>query len=101
MATKDWDDATITTGDEIPATEWVDMAQNNIKVNNAKISYNSTASTKLGTIEENAEVNTINSDTSTDGVTGSDQILNVTSCTQAEYDAGTPVSTMLYIITDA
>lgn len=30
--------------------------------------------------------------------TGSDQILNVVSLTQAEYDAGTPVSTTLYII---
>lgn len=32
--------------------------------------------------------------------TGSDQVLNIVSLTQAEYDAGTPVSTTLYIITD-
>lgn len=33
--------------------------------------------------------------------TGSDQVLNIVSLTQAEYDAGTPVATTLYIITDA
>ncbi len=33
--------------------------------------------------------------------TGSDQVLNVVSLTQAEYDAGTPIATTLYIITDA
>ena len=33
--------------------------------------------------------------------TGSDPILNMVSLTQAEYDLGTPVSTTLYIITDA
>lgn len=32
-------------------------------------------------------------------LTGSDQILNVISCTQAEYDGHTPVATTLYIIT--
>lgn len=32
---------------------------------------------------------------------GSDQIFNVVSLTQAEYDAGTPVATTLYNITDA
>lgn len=32
---------------------------------------------------------------------GSDRILNVVSLTQAEYDAGTPVSTTMYIITNA
>lgn len=32
---------------------------------------------------------------------GSDQVLNIVSLTQAEYDAGTPVATTLYIITDA
>lgn len=32
---------------------------------------------------------------------GSDQILNIVSLTQAEYDAGTPVATTLYNITDA
>lgn len=33
--------------------------------------------------------------------TGSDQVLNIVSLTQAEYNAGTPVSTTFYIITDA
>ena len=33
--------------------------------------------------------------------TGSDAVLNTVSLTQAEYDAGTPIGTTLYIITDA
>ncbi len=33
--------------------------------------------------------------------TGSDVVLNVVSLTQAEYDAGTPISTTFYLITDA
>jgi hypothetical protein len=33
--------------------------------------------------------------------TGSDQVLNIVSLTQAEYDAGTPNDTTFYIITDA
>ncbi len=45
--------------------------------------------------------NMVESDTSTDGVTGSDAIANIVSCTQAEYDAGTPDAATLYIITDA
>lgn len=48
-----------------------------------------------------AQANTINSDPSADGVTGSDQVTNVTSCTQAEFDAGTPNASTLYLITDA
>jgi hypothetical protein len=32
--------------------------------------------------------------------TGSDVILNTVSLTQAEYDAGTPIATTLYVITD-
>ena len=39
-----------------------------------------------------------NSDT-TGEPSGSDQMVNIVSLTQAEYDAGTPVSTTLYIIT--
>ena len=57
--------------------------------------------TKLDGIATGAEVNTIDSDPTSDGVTGSDQITNITSCTQAEYDAGTPNSSTMYIITDA
>ena len=48
----------------------------------------------------NEEQNTINSVT-TGEPTGSDVVLNVVSLTQAEYDAGTPVATTLYVITDA
>ena len=33
--------------------------------------------------------------------TGSDQVVNMVSLTQAEYDAGTPVATTFYVITDA
>jgi hypothetical protein len=33
--------------------------------------------------------------------TGSDRVLNTVSLTQAEYDAGTPIATTFYIITDA
>lgn len=32
---------------------------------------------------------------------GCDQVLNVVSLTQAEYDAGTPIATTYYLITDA
>ncbi len=45
--------------------------------------------------------NMVESDTSADGVTGSDAVANIVSCTQAEYDAGTPDAATLYIITDA
>ena len=55
--------------------------------------------TKLAGVEAGAEVNTIESDV-TGEPTGSDQMLNVVSLTQAEYDAGTPIATTLYIITD-
>ena len=53
--------------------------------------------TKLDGIATGAEVNTIDSDT-TGEPTGSDQVLNVVSLTQAEYNAGTPVATTLYVI---
>jgi len=56
--------------------------------------------TKLNGIATGAEVNTIDSET-TGEPTGSDVVLNVVSLTQAEYDAGTPISTTFYIITDA
>lgn len=54
--------------------------------------------TKLDGIAAGAEVNTIESVTAGEP-TGSDVVLNVVSLTQAEYDAGTPVATTLYIIT--
>jgi len=50
--------------------------------------------------DANYETNTINS-TTTGEPTGSDVVLNVVSLTQAEYDAGTPIITTFYIITDA
>ena len=56
--------------------------------------------TKLDGIETGAEVNTIDSVTAGEP-TGSDQVLNVVSLTQAEHTAGTPVATTLYLITDA
>jgi len=69
-----------------------------VTANTAKISFDSTSSTKLGTIAEGAEVNTIDSDPS--GVTGADQVTNVISLTTAEYGAITPDTSTLYIITD-
>ncbi len=66
--------------------------------NSAKISFDSASSTKLAGIETGAEVNTIDSIVSGEP-TGSDQVINVVSLTQAEYDAGTPVATTFYIIT--
>ncbi len=45
--------------------------------------------------------NLVESDAASSGVTGADAITNIVSCTQAEYDAGTPDSATIYIITDA
>tara|TARA_R110000772_G_scaffold67579_2_gene150036 strand:+ start:10897 stop:11409 length:513 start_codon:yes stop_codon:yes gene_type:complete len=91
----------------ITTAQAADIVANNAKVtydaaaavsaNTDKISFDSTSSTKLGTIEENAEVNTINT-SATGEPSGSDLVLNVVSLTQAEYDAGTKVSTTLYAI---
>ena len=69
----------------------------NITTNTAKVSFYSASSTKLGGIETCAEVNTINS-TTTSEPTGSDLVYNVVSLTQAEYDAGSPVATTFYLI---
>lgn len=55
---------------------------------------------KLDGIESQAEVNTINSTTLGEPI-GSDAVVNIVSLTQAEFDAGTPVSTTIYNITDA
>lgn len=44
--------------------------------------------------------NKVNSITTSEP-TGSDAIVNIVSLTQAEYDAGTPIATTFYIITDA
>jgi len=48
----------------------------------------------------NEQENTINSIVLGEP-TGSDVVLNVVSLTQAEFDAGTPIATTFYIITDA
>lgn len=51
-------------------------------------------------VEDGAEANTIDSNL-TGEPAGSAVVLNVVQLTQAQYDAGTPVATTLYIITDA
>ena len=78
-------------------TESLVSANTSVVANTAKISFDSASSTKLGGIEANAEVNTINS-TTTSEPTGSDLVYNVVSLTQAEYDAGSPVATTFYLI---
>ncbi len=78
-------------------TESLVSANTDVVANTAKISFDNTSSTKLGGIEANAEVNTINS-TTTSEPTGSDLVYNVVSLTQAEYDAGTKVATTFYLI---
>ena len=78
-------------------TESLVSANTDVVANTAKISFDSASSTKLGGIEAGADVNTINS-TTTSEPTGSDLVYNVVSLTQAEYDAGTPVATTFYII---
>ena len=70
---------------------------NDIASNSLKNSYPSSDASKLSGISAGAQVNTINS-TTTGELTGSDVITNVVSLTQTEYDAGTPISTTLYII---
>ena len=78
-------------------TESLVSANTDVVANTAKISFDSASSTKLGGIEAGADVNTINS-TTTSEPTGSDLVYNVVSLTQAEYDAGSPVATTFYII---
>jgi len=78
-------------------TEALVSANTDVVANTAKVSFDSASSTKLGGIETGAEVNTINS-TTTSEPTGSDLVYNVVSLTQAEYDAGSPVATTFYLI---
>jgi len=78
-------------------TESLVSANTSVVANTAKISFDSASSTKLGGIEAGADVNTINS-TTTSEPTGSDLVYNVVSLTQAEYDAGSPVATTFYVI---
>ena len=78
-------------------TEALVSANTDVVANTAKVSFDSASSTKLGGIDTGAEVNTINS-TTTSEPTGSDLVYNVVSLTQAEYDAGSPVATTFYLI---
>jgi len=78
-------------------TEALVSANTDVVANTTKVSFDSASSTKLGGIEAGAEVNTINS-TTTSEPTGSDLVYNVVSLTQAEYDAGSPVATTFYLI---
>ena len=78
-------------------TEALVSANTDVVANTTKVSFDSASSTKLGGIETGAEVNTINS-TTTSEPTGSDLVYNVVSLTQAEYDAGSPVATTFYLI---
>ena len=56
------------------------------------------SSVASGLVQDVEWENNFNSKT-TGEPTGSDVMVNIVSLTQAEYDAGTPVSTTLYIIT--
>ncbi len=59
--------------------------------------FTPTEKTKLNNIESNAEVNTIDSDPA--GIAGANQVTNVVSLTQSEYDAiATKDVSTLYII---
>ena len=78
-------------------TEALVSANSDVVANTAKVSFDSASSTKLGGIETGAEVNTINSKTTSEPI-GSDLVYNVVSLTQAEYDAGSPVATTFYLI---
>tara|TARA_B110000046_G_scaffold2309_1_gene2511 strand:+ start:2053 stop:2499 length:447 start_codon:yes stop_codon:yes gene_type:complete len=78
-------------------TESLVSANTDVVANTAKISFDSASSTKLGGIEVGAEVNTINSTTTSEPI-GSDVVPNIVSLTQAEYDAGTKVATTFYLI---
>ena len=86
-----------TNNSKVGYTESLVSANTDVVANTAKISFDSASSTKLGGIEAGADVNTINS-TTTSEPTGSDLVYNVVSLTQAEYDAGSPVATTFYII---
>jgi len=95
MASKDWDDNTITTGDTVIATQWVDMA-NEIQVNTAKtgvtdeISNVSEDTTPQlgGNLDLNGKGVVVASQTIDGGVsTGNLVYLDTTSWKQADADA--------------
>jgi hypothetical protein len=102
MSTKAELKAFFETGDTPTQAQFADLIESlgletETAANNAKVSFDGTSSTKLGTIAENAEVNTIETLTAGEP-TGSDLVLNVVSLSQAEYDAGTKVATTFYLI---
>jgi len=78
----------------------VDVAANTLKtgITAQQATDITTNNAKVGVTNE--QENTINTELES-GMTGEDLVLNVLSLTEAEYDAGTPVATTFYIITDA
>lgn len=92
--TTTWGSITWTLSNQTDLQNALDLKQN-ILSEGAFVDWDKT---KLDWIETGAEVNTINSDPT--GVTGADQVTNVMSLTQAEYDAiTTPDNSTFYIIT--
>ncbi len=85
---------------EVRVSNNVDVAANTLKtgITAQQSSDITTNNAKVGVTDE--EKNTINTELEA-GMTGEDLVLNVLSLTEAEYNAGTPVSTTFYIITDA
>ena len=80
-------------------------ANSSVVANTAKVGITAQQSTDITTNNSkvgvtNEQQNTINTEVEV-GMTGEDLVLNVLSLTQAEYDAGTPIATTFYIITDA
>ena len=88
------------TGDVILDTDDINEGSSNLYYTEARVSNNTSVSANTAKVGvTNEEENTIDSITSGEP-TGSDQVINVVSLTQAEYDAGTPIVTTFYIITD-
>ena len=79
---------------EIDRIDGVNSTQDsNISLNASNISTNTSDITSL-------QNNTVSNDV-TGEPTGADPVIKAVSLTQAEYDAGTPIATTLYVITDA
>lgn len=58
-----------------------------------------TAATAYATAAQGTTADSALQSTASGEPTGSDVVVNIVSLTQAEYDAGTPVATTVYIIT--
>ena len=65
----------------------------------SNVDNTSDLSKPISTATQSALDDKVNSVTTGEPI-GSDQVINVVSLTQAEYDAGTPVATTFYLITD-